>query len=285
MMNCRIGVMGVIGMLGLAFAPAPAAAQNREHQQMFADVRVLQEQVQRLQQAANALAEQLKTVNKRLDDQAMAQQKDTADTKLLINGLTGTVNTVREKMDGNTVAVNRLTPEISAIREGVGMLTTQLNQMLSLLQPPTNPTSAVAAGTEAPPPPAGSVTLPPSPQSYFNQAFGDYAAGRHDLAISGFKDVIEKFPNAADYTARAQFLIGESYHTLKKNREAIAAYNLLISKYPDSTQVPDAMVSRAMCFEELGQKAEARTAYEAVINKYPESSAALLATQRIKAIK
>jgi tol-pal system protein YbgF len=252
---------------------------------MFADVRGLQEQVQRLQQAANALAEQLKTVSKRLDDQAMAQQKDTADTKLLINGLTGTVNTVREKMDGNTVAVNRLTPEISAIREGVGMLTTQLNQMLSLLQPATNPSSAVAAGTEAPPPPAGSVTLPPSPQSYFNQAFSDYAAGRYDLAISGFKDVIEKFPNAADYTARAQFLIGESYHQLKKNREAIAAYGLVISKYPDSTQVPEAMVSRAMCFEELGQKVEARNGYEAVISKYPESSAALLATQRIKAIK
>jgi len=268
-----------------ALVPAVASAQNRVDQQMFADVRILQEQTQRLQQAINSLSEQLKAVNKRLDDQVEQQKKDAADARLQINGLGGTVNTVREKMDSNTVAINRLTPEIQSIREGIGLVTTSLNQMLSLLQPPANQSSAVATGNEPAPPPAGAVQLPPSPQAYFNQAFTDYAAGHFELAIKGFQDVIEKFPNATDYTARAQELIGDSYQQMGKKREALAAYALVISKYPDSTLVPDAMFNRGVCYQDLGQTQEARNTWTQLLAKYPESPAALMATQRLKAIK
>ena len=54
----------------LALLPAlatPAAAQNREHLQLAAELRMLQEQNQQLSLALNQLAETLKAVNSRLD--------------------------------------------------------------------------------------------------------------------------------------------------------------------------------------------------------------------------
>ena len=58
-------------LLASAIAPPPAAGQNREHQQMTADVRMLQEQTQQLAitlAAVNqALAESLEAINARLD--------------------------------------------------------------------------------------------------------------------------------------------------------------------------------------------------------------------------
>jgi hypothetical protein len=136
----RAVVIPSLVLLGLTLcAPRPALAQNREHLQIFADLRMLQEHVVRLQKAAAELDDQLKAVNKRLDDQSAASVKEFADQRLLITNLGTNVITLREKLDDNAVAVRQLTPEVSAIREGVGMLTTLLNQMLGLLQPPTTP--------------------------------------------------------------------------------------------------------------------------------------------------
>ena len=57
----------LIALALVACLPAVAGAQNREHLQMNADLRMLQEQLSRVQLASNQLAEQLKVLNKRLD--------------------------------------------------------------------------------------------------------------------------------------------------------------------------------------------------------------------------
>src|SRR5215472_16250645 len=80
-------------------APRPVAAANREHQQLMADLRMLQEQSQQLQNMLGTLAEAIKAVNTRLDQQTEAERRTNADTKLLIDTLTKEVNIVREKVD------------------------------------------------------------------------------------------------------------------------------------------------------------------------------------------
>ena len=53
----------------------PASAANKEHQQLMADLRMLQEQTQLLQNMLGTLTEALKAVNARLDQQAEATPK------------------------------------------------------------------------------------------------------------------------------------------------------------------------------------------------------------------
>ena len=285
-------VLASLLLLALSLsAPRPALAQNREHLQIFADLRMLQETVARLQKAAADLDEQIKTVNKRLDDQNAATVKAFADQRLLINGLGASVITLREKLDDNAVAVRQLTPEVSAIRDGVGILTTLLNQMLGLLQPPAGAPGAPGAdpaaalpptGGAAPPAGAGAVSMPPSPKALYDQAMGNFTSNRLALAIEGFQELIDKFPNATDYAADAQFGIGDSYFYQGKYKEALTAYQLVVSKYPTSRKVPEALLAQGLCHQRLGQKDAAVKVYTTLLTAHKETTAALQATQALK---
>ncbi len=73
----------------LSGAAAPAAAQSRREMQMMADIRMLQEQTQQLQQqlaaALDQLNETLKSSPPGVDDQTAATRKSFADQKLAVD--------------------------------------------------------------------------------------------------------------------------------------------------------------------------------------------------------
>ncbi len=264
--------------------PAAAQAQNREHLQMNADLRMLQEQVSRLQLTANSLGEAIRTISKRLDDQAAASQKTFADLQALINSLATTVNTVREKVDDNTVRVQELKQELPALRSGLGMVAEQLNTLVSLLQPPINP-SASGAPSGAPPPasggPLGGVKVPDSPNALFEAARVDYMSNHLDNAVDGFTEFLQKFPDAPN-AADAQFLVGMSYYYQRKFKEAMAAYAKVIANYANAGEVvQDAYYQQGLCLIELNQRTEARRVFQEIVQKFPGSTKALLAQQKL----
>src|SRR5436190_5192060 len=103
--------------LAVLVVPRPAAAANKEHQQLMADLRILQEQSQLLQNMVSTLAEAIKAVNARIDQQAETDRRTAADAKLLIDTLTKDLSIVREKVDDNNVRVGSLSQEIDALRQ------------------------------------------------------------------------------------------------------------------------------------------------------------------------
>ena len=86
-MRSRIGYTLPAVVLALLVA-TPASAANKEHQQMMADIRMLQEQAQLLQNMLGTLNESIRAVNTRLEEQSGAMRKAFADQKLLIDNLT-----------------------------------------------------------------------------------------------------------------------------------------------------------------------------------------------------
>jgi tol-pal system protein YbgF len=282
-------------LLVVLFAlPAVAHAQNREQQQMFADLRILQEQVQQLRLAVNTLVEQQKATNAKLDAQAEQTRKDYADQLQLVRELSSTVEALGQKVSSNSAQVTKLSQELPPLRDGLNMLQQMIAQIQSQLQPmaATDPNASAGAGERntgaggpppgSPPPQGGnSAALPPSPSTYWNSAMGYYAGGQWDLAVEAFRDFMQKFPNAPD-AGDAQFFIGESYYQSGKTREALAAYTAVSTNFKDSTRVPDAYFKQANCDELLNQKAEAIRVYQLVVKQYPDSSAALSATQALK---
>lgn len=265
-------------MVWLALAGTPAA-QNRAELQMNADMRMIQEQVSRLQLATNQLTEQLKIINKRMDDQSSASQKQVADVRLLITNLANTVNTIREKVDDNTVRVSQLGQELPAIRSGLGMVATQLNTLVGLLQPPVNPTDPNAPPGSSPGQ-IGNVQLPDSPTAIFQAAMNDYTANRLPLAIEGFTQYVTDYPTSPK-AAEAQFYIGMAYFNDKKGKEAIDAFDKVVKNYKGSAQVPDALFQQALVYMQLGQKAAANKLFQQVAKEFPETSSGMMAKQRL----
>ncbi len=63
--------------------------------------------------------------------------------------------------------------------------------------------------------------------------------------------------------------------------QALSEFGVVITKYPQSRKVPDALLKMGYCNYELEQWDEARTSLERVRTDYPETTAARLAGQRL----
>jgi tol-pal system protein YbgF len=298
----------VIAVLTVAI-PAPLRAQNREHQQMVADLRMLHEQVQRLQLTVNVLTERLAATDGQMAQQAEAARKGFADLLTRVDALSAEMSTVRENLYDGTTRISKLTQELDAIRTGLGSVNALLTQIVALLTPPPVEGTEAGAGPPVPPvatppgeppvttppatppatppettPPGQPVLQPPtglaSPTSYMTSASGFYYAGQFDMAIEAFTEFIERFPDSPD-AAEAQFYIGESHYSSQRHKEALEAYATVISRYPDSPRVPDAYYKQGLSYEQLGRRPEAIKNYELLRRQYPESTAAGHATQAL----
>jgi len=286
----RLLLLG-LGVL-LAF-PLHAAAQNREHQQIFADLRMLHEQTQLLRVAVAELAESLKSVNSRVDDQANLTRKLFADQGVQIGSLTENTRILREKLDATNVAMSKDAHEMETIRQELAAQRTLLTQIIALLTPGTpsgDPAAAGLTGTTGgePPtaPPPATVQLPPPPQNpqrAFDTAFGDYATGQYDMAIAGFQYYIETFPTSPD-VPKARFHVAESQYGKGAYREAVAAYEQVITLHKATDWEPQALYKQGLAYEQLGQTERAKANWELVRKSFPDTSAAMLATQNLARI-
>jgi tol-pal system protein YbgF len=299
--------------------PALAAAQNREHQQLFADLRMLHEQAQKIQLALNTLTLELKATNTRLDQQDAATRKEFADQQYRMGLVDETLGTLRERLNDNTVRVGQLMQEMDSVRQGIEVLQTLLNQILVRLTPapvvdpetglevPVSgappvftapPPSTAGAGSGAtgaapppvtspiirsgpPPPDPATAVMPPSSTVSYKYAFGLYTSGDHTLAIEAFKDFVMRFPTAAD-APRAQYFMGESLYQLGRYKEAIAAYDGVILGFPQAELVPDAYFKQGVCYQSLRMNVDARRVYQLILDKFPESTAAINAATSLK---
>ena len=270
-------------MLAVAVCAAlarPAVAQSREQRQMMADIRILQEQSQTLQNLINQLSEALKAVNTRLDDQTNANRKAFADQKLTIDTLSSDLRVVREKVDDNNVRIGSLTLELESLRRSVQQMSTAPVSTEASKDAPAGGQATAGGTTEAAPAPSGPPVLGMSPVRAWETAWSDYTAGQYDLAVLGFEAYIREFPTS-DRADDAQLLIGKALQLDGKCEPALLAFEKAIRSYPGGNKVPEAYFESGVCFQNLGQIDKARDAFNTVIKNFPDSDAANLAKQRL----
>ncbi len=274
----RERVLGFVLVAALTLAAAGvASAANKEHLQMMAEIRMLQEQTALLRAQLTALNETLRALGTKLDEQGGVSRKAFADQKLSIDTISDDLRVVREKVDDNNVRVSSLSQELDAIRAAMAQGAAQ---------------AAQAAGTDIanpagaqPPPAAGQTATPPvqSPQRLYDSAWADYVASQYNLAVTGFENYISKFPRS-EQAGDAQYFIGECYYQQGMFKEAAAAYDRGITTYPNSQKVPDMYFKRGMAFNALGLVDRARESWEYAVKMFPNSEAGRLARQRLDQI-
>jgi tol-pal system protein YbgF len=259
---------------------SPASAANKEHQQLMADLRILQEQAQMLQNMINTLTETIKAVNGRLDQQAETNRKSFADEKLLIDTLTKDLSIIREKVDDNNVRVGSLAQEVDALRQLVQQALARQPGQASDVPPLGGAPPPVEGSTPPSPPPSTPRLAGASPTKTYEQAYGDYAAGLWDLAIDGFEAFLKDFPTATQ-ADEAQFYIGRAYLQDAKYDKAVGAFDKVIRNYPSSNNVPSSYFLKGVALRSLKQMDAARDAWDTVMKKYPDTAAASQARQAL----
>lgn len=269
-----------------AFAASPASAADKQHLQMMAEIRLLQEQQQQLQQLIGGLQDTLKALNTKLDDQAAAQRKATADQTLAVNNMGDNVRVLREKADETNVRVSQVSQEIDALRQAIASQPgpQAMNPSPAGVAPGTGGTATGAPSPTQPGAPGPTIPAGVSPQRMYDTSLDDYTAGRWDLAIQGFTNFIAAFPpssNAAD----AQFNIGQAYYNQSKWPEAREAYQKVITNYGQIAQpstLADATYKLGATYEHLNQIDAAKQAYQTVVQKYPNTTSASMANSALQ---
>jgi tol-pal system protein YbgF len=267
----------------LLYVASPAAAQNREHQQMAAELRMLQLAIT-LAAVNQALAESVKLLNARMDEDANALRKGFADQKLLIDNMATDVSRIRERSNDTNVRIGSLQEELEALRTTVQALQ-QTAVAPPAPAPVVDPLAPAGTGTSTTPAPLPPPVAPPStaglsPTRLYETAQADYFAGQWSSAISGFEAFLRAFPRS-EQADDAQLYIGETYFAQNQWSEAIAAYNQLIQSYAGTNSVPVAYYKRGLAQERLGQIDAARASWEAAAKSFPDSDAGRLAKQNL----
>ena len=112
----QLGLLCAVALLLMVSATQPIQAANKEHQQLMADIRMLQQQNQRLQAQLLAVTELLKAVSARLDEQGASSRKGFADQRALTDTMNADLRVVREKIDETNVRLGALSEEVETLR-------------------------------------------------------------------------------------------------------------------------------------------------------------------------
>jgi tol-pal system protein YbgF len=265
----HLGLFAAV-VLFLSFpATTTLEAANKEHQQMMADIRMLQQQNTRLQAQLAAVTKLLESVTARLEEQSAASRKSFADQKAVADTMTADLRVLRERIDESNVRLGSLSEEVEGIRLA------QAAAPATAVPAPGDP----AAGQPTPPAsrPGG---FGASASQAFETARSDYYMGNWSLAIQGFESFLRTFQKS-DLTDDAQYYIGETCYMSGRFQDALAAYNAVIERYPTSNTLPDAYFKRGMALKALGQVPQAKDSLSFVIRTYPSSDAAFLAKQAL----
>ena len=271
---------GILVLAGALAAPLPAGAQSRREMQMMADIRMLQEQTQLMQQQLAAAIEQLSTnlkaISSRQDEQTAQTRKSFADQKLVIDQFATDLRVVRERIDESNVRITTLSQEVEALRLAIPQFPTAPPAPVD----PSAPAAAPGTPEAAPAAPPAQMAPGMSPQRLFSTAMSDFTAGQWALCVEGFNYYLRSF-GRTDAADDAQQYVGECYYSDGKFTEAIDAYNRVIANYPKGDRVPEAYYKRGLAFNNLGQPDRARESFETLIKLFPGHDMERLAKQQL----
>ena len=110
-----------------------------------------------------------------------------------------------------------------------------------------------------------------------------FKAKDYDGAVEKFKNFLNEFPKS-QYSAAAQFYVGECLYFQKNYEEAILEYQQVIEKYPKSSRVSIAMLKQAYSFLNIGDKTSAKVLLKKVISDHPKSYAAGVAREKLPSL-
>lgn len=156
---------------------------------------------------------------------------------------------------------------------------------------PTSQAAPVPVAAPAPPAevkPAVSAVASVSPtsatggseQERYQQAYETLRNGHNSQAIKMFQELLAANP-AGEFSDNAQYWLAEAYKINREFDAAKAAFNKVVSQYPNSSKVPDALLKLGYIEFDLQNAAKAKDYLTRVTTSYPGTTAAHLAAKKL----
>lgn len=263
-------------LFALTLLPSLSFAANKEHEAIMREIQALSTEVQKLQRLDERMLELKLLIQQAIDMSTKAntsitvlerdmkermreQEKSLVSPVATLGGrletMTDEFRFVKENMNEVNSRITKLQNQIKEIDEAVKTLP-------SLMAP--KPPEPLPSATPDAPKPQGSA------QDLFDNARRDHLAGRSELAIQGFSDVV-KFYKTSDYACSSTYYLGEIYYRQENLEKALGQFDDVLEKYGEEcTKRADAMLMKARTLGKGGQPTAAAKVYRELKTTFPQ---------------
>lgn len=260
-------------------------------QKLQSQITELQDQIAQVKKTASSKQE-VENVNQKIVGQTETLLKSNGQLVAKVGQIDEKMNEINGRIETQSARIDRIAQQITQAQHDIDELKSAHAAMAAQAQQQQAQQQAAATQQVGPGPTAPSGTTPgqmtvaapasnENPVEIYNAATRDYGKGNFDLAISGFREFMQKSPNS-DYADNAAYWIGESLYSQKKYSEAIEAFDVVVNKYAKSDKVPGALLKKAYAYLALGDKARAIVQLQYVVHEHAKSQEAALARQKLK---
>lgn len=238
----------------------------------------IQRQVLQLQKQSPSKAE-VADLETNVARQMQALLKTEADMQVKLQDLSSQIEQLQAKLEDTNYRIAQLSQQIAATNQ-------ELRAFRNTPRPveptdPNDPNDPSAPPVQQPPATGGGGGA--DPKTLYDSAYNDYLKGSYDLALRGFQEYLDNFPNT-DLADNAVYWIGESYYRQRRFRQAIEQFDAVLSRYPRSEKIPGALLKKGYSHLELGERSQGVVQLQHVIRQYPTSDEANLARQRLREV-
>jgi tol-pal system protein YbgF len=276
-------ILGAVLLLSLPLAVLGQDKSKKAYELIYQDVQVLKEQVQDLRARLDRNAEEIRAIRELLKTLADLVRQSTADQAGLkddLRAIPAQYQDLLRRIDQLSLDVEKVAADLAAARAAEPVADKAAKEPAPQKKPESKPgTAAPPAKTQpkATAPPASNI----SPGEAYRMAYNDYLKGNYGLAVESFKLYRQQFPDSP-LADNALYWIGECHFSEKKYEEAIDDFNEVILAYPQGDKVAAAHLKKGISFMELGKKDEALAAFKLLVSKFPLQEETKIAQDKIR---
>ena len=281
-------------LAALSVFPFICSAASKEIVELQRDVAMLQDQVRNVQKSLDekvttiqTLVQQtLESVNNTNRTMAVMQDRFNDAMKQQQQQVSGPVLTVTQKLD-------QMSEDFRAVRESVLDMNTRMGKLDAKMADLSNLINTIKAPPPPPPgstsptgvPNAGEAQTGPPPgmqaETTYTNAYKDYLGGKYDLAMQEFTEYLKYFSNT-QFASNVQFYIGDIYYRRQDFPNALQAFDNVLERFPDGNKTADAHYMKGVVLMALGRNDSAAREFRDVYTSYPDTDLAAKAKARLK---
>jgi tol-pal system protein YbgF len=238
------------------------------------DVADLQRELATVSKSQSEISTRLAALEAKGGSDDTVKRTEIADMRAQLDTVVRQTTATADKVDQTNARVDRLSQDVQAARDA------SRRQSPALVPPAPGDSSAAPSAAPAVPMAAGAA---PAPNALYTSAYADFSKGNYALAISGFEEYAEKYPET-ELADNALYWIGECHFSQGSYKAAIDAFDAMLEKYPKSDKAAAANLKKALAFVQSNQLGQGIEQLRYVTANYPGSDEARIATDRLASL-
>lgn len=257
-----------IGLL-LALPLVLGCVSSKDIDAVNAQLADIQRQILQLRMQASS-KEEVAGMERNITTEMGDLLKSEADMQVQLQNLSQQIEQLQANLEDNTYRQTQLSQQLAAIQQ-------QLQAGRSELPAGEVGESEAAEGNDAADAPTVVAT---DPKALYDTAYSDYLRGNYELAILGFQEYLERFPQTS-LTDNAHYWIGESYYGQGDYERSIQEFNVILDRFSQSDKAPAAQLKKAYANLQAGHREGAIVQLQALVRDHPATAEADLARERL----